>query len=101
MPDLKMLTHADFKACLSEPFHIEYGDAAPVKAELIEVETTGIFDPAVHKRQAFSAIFRGPMTPLLAQKAYPVKNTTLGNLKIFLVPIGPDQQGMRYEAIFA
>ena len=100
MPDLKTLTHTQFEACLDQPFHVEWGKADPLETELIEVEKRGTISPGSHKRQAFSVIFRGPMEPLLPQSIHVLKNKTLGTLEVFLVPIGPDQQGMRYEAIF-
>lgn len=34
------------------------------------------------------------------QGIHRVEHEQLGSLEIFLVPLGPDQQGMRYEAIF-
>ena len=45
-------------------------------------------------------MFRGPGEPVLAQRIYPLDNQTLGRLEIFLVPIGPDDEGMRYQAVF-
>ena len=52
-------------------------------------------------REPFSLVFRGPMDPLLAQRIYPLDHAEMGQRDIFLVPIGPDQEGMRYEAVFA
>ena len=100
MPDLNNLTHVQFEDCLYQSFHVECANADPVKTELIEIEKHGTFNPGSHQRQSFSLIFRGPMEPLLPQKTHVLKNETMGNLEIFLVPIGPDDQGMRYEAIF-
>ena len=100
MSDLKFLTHTQFEACLDQPFHVERENADPVETQLIEVEKRGAESPGSHMRQAFSVIFRGPMEPLLAQRIYVLNNKTLGSLDVFLVPVGPDEQGMRYEAIF-
>ena len=100
MSDLNHLTHVQFEKCLHQSFQVACADADPVKTELIEVGKRGTFNPESHKRQAFSLIFRGPMEPLLTQKTHVLRNETMGNLEIFLVPIGPDEQGMRYEAIF-
>jgi len=41
------------------------------------------------------------MTPLLPQRIYPMEHAHLGVFELFLVPIGPDQHGMGYEAVFA
>lgn len=36
----------------------------------------------------------------LPQATYRIENANLGVLEVFLVPIGPDESGMRYEATF-
>ena len=50
---------------------------------------------------AFSLIFRGPVGPVLGQDTYLVKHSHLGEFPLFLVPIGPNQAAVRYEAVFA
>ena len=40
------------------------------------------------------------MAPLLDQDVTPLEHATLSTLEIFLVPIGPDSKGQRYQAIF-
>jgi hypothetical protein len=51
-------------------------------------------------REPFSLVFRGPGEPTLAQQIYPLDHEALGRFEIFLVPIGPDEQGRCYEAVF-
>jgi hypothetical protein len=43
--------------------------------------------------------FRGPREPLLRQRMYPLHHPSLGKLELFLVPIGPDASGQRYQTI--
>lgn len=57
--------------------------------------------PGTTLRMPFSLIFRGPRTIILPQSMYRVVHEHLGSFDLFLVPLGPDQTGMRYEAIFA
>jgi hypothetical protein len=38
--------------------------------------------------------------PPLPQHIYALEHTSLGKLELFLVPIGPDERGMRYQAVF-
>jgi hypothetical protein len=65
--------------------------------ELIEVsEGAG----AGLSRSPFSLVFRGGPSPPLPQRIYRVEHEALGALDIFLVPIGPDEVGQRYEAVF-
>lgn len=98
MSDLAALTHAHFEACRQQPFMLERdgGDALPLR--LVEIHSHG--SPPPHGRQPFSLVFRGPRQPVLPQQIYALTNETLGRLEIFLVPIGPDETGLRYEAIF-
>jgi len=51
-------------------------------------------------RSPFSVVFRGPLEPVLPQRIYGFRNETLGSFELFIVPIGPDDDGMRYEAVF-
>jgi hypothetical protein len=41
------------------------------------------------------------VAPVLPQGIQRLSHAELGELDLFLVPIGPDAQGMRYEAAFA
>jgi hypothetical protein len=45
-------------------------------------------------------MFRGPTGPILPQRIYRLRHPVMGELDLFLVPIGPDGEGMRYEAVF-
>lgn len=95
---LQDLTPASFEAHLETTFRIHYGGEAPLEAVLYEV--------VPHERhsgpreQPFSVHFRGPLRPVLPQQIYRIEHGPMGTMEIFLVPIGPDAQGMRYEAVF-
>ena len=91
---LDSFTHAHFTPLLGEVF-----DAEGAELKLIEVEPLG--SPSTAQRQAFSLLFHGPRAPLLEQRIYGLEHASLGRLEIFLVPIGPDAQGQRYQAIFS
>lgn len=98
MSDLAALTHEHFEACRQQPFVIELDGGGKLPLELVEVYRPG--GPPTRGRQPFSLVFRGPRQPVLPQRIYTVTNETLGRLEIFLVPIGPDGAGLRYEAVF-
>jgi len=51
-------------------------------------------------RTPFSLIFRSPPAAALPQRIYRLQHEQLGALDLFLVPIGPDEAGMCYEAVF-
>jgi hypothetical protein len=107
---LDKLTCADFSAHLHSSFHIHVGGHADgtadtpgsLEAELIEVAELGMppSDPEDAPRRAFSIILRATPDIVLPQRIYPVEHAELGTLDLFLVPLGPDKEGMRYEAIF-
>jgi hypothetical protein len=52
-------------------------------------------------RSPFSIVFRGPREPVLPQRIYTFSHEKLGSFELFIVPIGPDDEGMRYEAVFS
>ncbi|MEZ0578981.1 hypothetical protein [Nocardioides sp. MH1] len=53
------------------------------------------------ERQQFSLLFRGPADLQLLQGLWLLEHDGLGELALFLVPLGPDAEGPRYEAAFA
>lgn len=95
---LQDLTPASFEAHLGTPFHIHYGGEAPLDAVLLEVKR---HEPHPGPRsEPFSTYFRSASRPILPQSIYRVEHEALGTLDLFLVPVGPDPQGMLYEAVF-
>lgn len=100
MPDLAALTLEGFQSHLEQLFHVDRAPGPPLALRLLEVRPRGAFDPEFQRRQAFSLVFRGPPEPLLVQRIYALHHPDLGALAIFLVPLGPDREGMRYEAVF-
>jgi hypothetical protein len=91
---LESFTHTHFTPLLGEVF-----DAEGAELKLTEIEPLGSASPA--QRQPFSLLFHGPRAPLLEQRIYGLEHASVGRLAIFLVPIGPDAQGQRYQAIFS
>ena len=52
------------------------------------------------QREPFSLLFRGPGNLQLPQRTYRIEHDPMGTFDLFIVPLGPDDQGFRYEAIF-
>jgi hypothetical protein len=96
---LDKLTHADFQSCLNQKFQITHGGGT-LEVELVSCRTLASPRRKDAQREPFSVIFRGPREPVLPQRSYPIAGSSLGPLEIFIVPIGPDELGMMYEAIF-
>ena len=100
MKDLSTITFEDFQACLGQAFLIASENEDNLEFELIEVKAIGDFNRKTDTRQAFSALFRGPRELPLVQSLYRIENADLGALQLFLVPLGPDETGILYDATF-
>lgn len=97
---LESLTLASFAGRVGESFRISSdADGITLDSELIEATQVGA-TPSGGRRAAFSLVFRAAADVVLPQQIYRVEHAELGVLDIFLVPIGPDGSGMRYEAVF-
>ena len=72
--------------------------------QALELELSSVTALAQHdsaaKREPFSIVFRVAGRVYVPQKTYRIEHAGLGALEIFLVPIMPDERGMRLEAIF-
>jgi hypothetical protein len=93
-----------FSGRVGQTFRIGADGVPGISAELVEATEgaeAGGTGPDGQARQQFALVFRGPLEPALPQATYAVEHDELGRLEIFLVPIGPDGSGMRYEAVFA
>jgi hypothetical protein len=95
---LENLTPASFEEHLGTRFRIHFGGEAPLEAVLYEVKLHEAH--AGPRPQPFSIYLRGPHGAVLPQRIYRMEHERMGAIEIFLVPIGPDGQGMRYEAVF-
>jgi hypothetical protein len=96
--NLAELQRETFEPHVKETFRVAAGDVG-FDAELIEVSPVGE-TVGPQGRHAFSVVFRGPRDVLIEQCICRVEHGELGVMDLFLVPIGPDDEGMRYEAVF-
>lgn len=100
---LEKLEYADFLPYLDQPFHLHLEDGETLLLELIaaeQIDDRSLPDGDPARRRPFALIFRGLAGFRLPQRLYRLTHDHLGQLELFLVPIQPDQQGPRYEAIF-
>ena len=51
--------------------------------------------------QPFTLLFRGPPQFVLPQRIYRFEHDTLGELNVFIVPVGRTAAGVNYEAVFS
>jgi hypothetical protein len=96
--DLAALRRTDFEPHLNTPFSVA-GEQGDVELSLCAVDP--LAKHPGHTREPFALVFRGSAERVLAQGTHALEHDALGTLEIFLVPIGPDGEGMRYEAVFS
>ena len=76
-------------------------DDDSLELELIEVNKVSADTTEAGQAVPFSAVFRSTdKEEALEQGTYSLTHDGMGELLIFIVPIGPDDTGMRYEAVF-
>jgi hypothetical protein len=88
-----------FEPYVEQTFRVSGAGDVAFEAELIEASPMGR-TVGPNGRRAFSLVLRGPETSTPLQQVYRVEHEAVGTLDLFLVPIGPDAEGMRYEAVF-
>jgi hypothetical protein len=94
LPDL-----AAWSPCVGDAFRLQLDEGQSVDLELIEATA---LEPArgAPRQDPFSLVFRGPANVQLAQTTYRLQHEGMGEVPVFLVPIGADEEGTFYEAIF-
>jgi hypothetical protein len=97
---LENFSSADFLPLVSQPFWVPLEGGERYELTLSSVKELG--DPYTPGgRRPFSLTFTNPRKDAyLPQATYSLEHVQLGAFELFLVPLGPDQAGMRYEAVF-
>lgn len=104
MADLQWFTCDDFIDVVGQDFDVATGDGSPQSLRLVQAIEDGEVGgpgPEGQIRQQFSLVFVGALETMLSQGTYPLSHPRLGELELFLVPLGPTAEGMQYEAAFA
>lgn len=97
--DLDRLDRATFLPLVDSTFAVGDPGASALGLRLAGTGHAGAGLPG--RREPFSLIFQGPLQPLLPQGIHRLLHPELGEIAIFLVPVGPQGQAMQYEAIFS
>jgi hypothetical protein len=101
MPEIDTLTHESFSQRLGDIFRIALQSGQHLNLELIEAAALPAQGKA-SRAQPFTLLFKSEESGFLPQNTYRLQHEKMGELDIFLVPVGPDKngQGMCYESIF-
>src|SRR5664279_3085380 len=81
-------------------FRVWVGSDEALELELYEApppRLTPAGGGAVAVYESFSLLFLGPADRVLPQQSYPFECESVGRFDLFIVPIGRDQNGVRYE----
>lgn len=96
---MHFLQLSDFAAHLNETFSVAIeGQDAPFV--LVEAAPIRAQAPAGVVRQPFSLLFRHIAAVVFPQRTYAMKNASMGEFGIFLVPVARDREGFIYQAVF-
>ena len=95
MPD-SILQRDEFAAALNTRFQVTVEGADTIELELVEVSDL----IAMRRQEKFSLLFQGPPHILLPQQIYRMAHAQLGEIELFIVPVGINEAGYSYEAVF-
>lgn len=94
------LTEEEFSRHLNTKFRVRAETPEPIELELTEVRGRPSLSHEQQGMERFSAFFRGPARLKLTQQIVPLAHEQMGDLDLFLVPIGRGADGFFYEAVF-
>jgi hypothetical protein len=97
---LDRISVGDFAAVAGTEFQLALEENGPATTTLVLREATPAKHIAQSGRQPFSIYFDGPAAVELPQGMYWLTHERLGQLGIFIVPIGADIDRRQYEAVF-
>jgi hypothetical protein len=97
---LQTYTMDTFRPRIGETFRIIVDDTWELPVALTSVDPWGPEAGRGRDRAPFSLIFHGAKDSFLPQRTYRMENSSMEPMELFLVAIGPDERGMRYEAVF-
>ena len=93
----KDITHLDFESILGETIELEAGEGrfqAKVDSVNLLRQNPG------QQRQPFSVELLADIADSHAQQVYQLSHPILGELTLFVVPLGPEKGGMLYQVVF-
>ena len=94
--NLKDIHPETMKPHIGSQFQVKDLPGEPIFLKLTEVMERNI----TPQTESFSLFFHGPLEPFLPQGMRKLQHETVGELDLFLVPVGQDAQGFQYEAAF-
>lgn len=98
--DISLLNVNNFNSLLNTIFLFKISEEIELDAELISVTEFNNNSPI--DRAPFSLVFRtNQKNEYYEQGIFTIIHPEVGNLELFLTPLGFDEVGMKYEAVFS
>lgn len=102
------LKQSTFEQFLNQSFQIKLENYDPIDLELIEVKQYAISPmdgrykaiQAGEKAAPFALLFRGDRNIALPQHLYSFNHSEMGDFVMSIVPVGINDEGRLYEAVF-
>jgi hypothetical protein len=91
-----VLQHEAFVARVNSTFRIHTDEGETIDAELTEVSEHLLSA----RQERFAIVFRAPNEKFLGQGLRRLEHDQMGSFDLFIVPIGSDEKGTYYEAVF-
>jgi hypothetical protein len=94
---LEGITYESFESIVGKTVDLRAGEVS-FQADVQEVRL--LRQNPGQERQPFSVVLQAHDANNHGQQTYQLSHPNLGDLNLFLVPLGPGDTGMRYEFIF-
>ncbi len=94
------LVFEDFKDRVGNVLTVSEEGMPPLALTLEQATLLPVRNVPKNARPPFSLIFLGAYPFALPQRLYRLKHENMGEVDIFLVPIGQDERGVSYQAVF-
>ena len=95
-----MQTEAEFTKHVNTKFQVQVEAPQPIELTLVSVTPRRIGPHEEPGMERFSAMFMGPLEILLPQQTFRVSHPEMGEFDIFLVALGQEKEGFKYEAVY-
>jgi len=95
-----MQTEAEFARNLNTKFRLLVEAPQPIDLTLVSVTPRKVGPNEEAGMERFSATFMGPREIFLPQQTYRVSHPDMGEFEIFLVALGQEPDGFKYEAVY-
>ena len=99
MPDT--FTVERFLPHVGQVFSAVVSESHELRMVLSEIAALPSDASPLRRRQPFALVFHAAPDAYLPQQTYQVHGPGMDPFDCFLVPIGPDANGMRFEAIYS